>query len=70
MSSYNLWHAARNGDVSLLKQYLDAGADVNYKSLNEVMKNNIGYCWTVLSSAFFLFLNLKNPLLTIVAVVS
>ena len=50
MSSRNLWDAAKNGDVSLVKEYLEAGADVNYKNPNEVIRNNIGYCWTVLSS--------------------
>ena len=50
MSSYNLWDAAKDGDISLVKEYLDAGADVNYKNPNEVIRNNIGYCWTVLSS--------------------
>jgi len=36
-----VWDAARNGDVSLMKKYLDAGADVNYKNSNEVARNNI-----------------------------
>ena len=51
MSSYYLRDAAENGDVNLVKKYLDAGVDVNYKNPDvEVMRNNIGYCWTVLSS--------------------
>ena len=41
MSSYNLWDAAKNGDISLVNKYLDAGADVNYKNPNEVIRNNI-----------------------------
>ena len=51
MSGYNLWNAANNGDISLVKEYLDVGADANYKNPNEVIRNNIGYCWTVLSSS-------------------
>ena len=50
MWSFNLWDAAKNGDVSLVKIYLDAGANVNFKNPNEVIRNNIGYCWTFLSS--------------------
>ena len=50
MSGSDLWDAAKNGNVSLVKIYLDAGADVNYKNPNEVIRNNIRYCWTVLSS--------------------
>jgi len=50
MSGFDLWNAAKNSNVSLVKTYLDAGADVNCKNLNEVIRNNIGYCWTVLSS--------------------
>ena len=42
MSSCNLWDAARNGDVSFVKDYLDAGANVNYINPNEVIGNNIG----------------------------
>ena len=58
MLSYNhLWNASRNGAVSLVKGYLDAGADVNYKNPNKVIRNNIGYCWTVLSSRETFFLN-------------
>ena len=44
MSGFNLWDAAKNGDVSLVKIYLDAGANVNFKNPNEVIRNNIGYC--------------------------
>jgi len=57
MSSSNLWDAVRNGDVSLVKEYLDAGVDANYKNPNEVIRNNIGYCWTVLSSRETFFVN-------------
>jgi len=45
-----LWNAAKNGDVSLVETCLEAGVDVNYKNPNEVIRNNIGYCWAVLSS--------------------
>jgi len=45
MSGFDLWDAASNDDVSLVKIYLDAGADVNYKNPNEVIRNNIGYCF-------------------------
>jgi len=34
------WDAARNGDASLVKNYLNAGADVNYKNPNKVVRNN------------------------------
>jgi len=57
MSSSNLYDAAKNGNVSLVKNYLDAGADANYKNPNEVIRNNIGYCWTVLSPWETFFLN-------------
>jgi len=50
MSGFDLCDAVRNDDISLVKEYLAAGADVNYKNSNEVIRNNIGYCWTVLSS--------------------
>ena len=31
-----LWDAAENGDVNLVKNYLEAGVNVNYKNSNEV----------------------------------
>jgi len=31
------------GAINLVKEYLDAGVDVNCKNPNEVIRNNIGY---------------------------
>ena len=40
-----VWDAARNGDVSLMKKYLGAGAAANYKNTPMVIKTNIGQCF-------------------------
>jgi len=34
-----LWDAAKNGNVSFVKEYLDAGTDMNFKNPNEVVNN-------------------------------
>jgi len=52
-----LWFAAKNGKVSLVENDLAAGVDVNHKNSNEVIRKNIGYCWTVLSSRETFFFN-------------
>jgi len=42
MSKEKFWNAATSGDVNLVSDCLEAGADVNYKYSDWVRNNNIG----------------------------